>query len=137
MPSTNSKNRKKRQIKDESNDDDDEMVNNENNENLNPRDPAARSSKRSRPSNEEKKEDSEPLDDDFDPSTQNAHPEENEQDHDDINGPKIFRPINPVGKPAEAGIIKRVYVENFMCHRKLTIDLCRNVNFIHGQNGSG
>ncbi len=24
-----------------------------------------------------------------------------------------------------------------MCHRKLTVDLCRNVNFIHGQNGSG
>jgi len=24
-----------------------------------------------------------------------------------------------------------------MCHRKLTVDLCRNVNFIYGQNGSG
>lgn len=24
-----------------------------------------------------------------------------------------------------------------MCHRKLTVKLCRNVNFIHGQNGSG
>ena len=24
-----------------------------------------------------------------------------------------------------------------MCHGKLTIDLCNNVNFIHGQNGSG
>lgn len=24
-----------------------------------------------------------------------------------------------------------------MCHHKLTVDLCRNVNFIHGQNGSG
>jgi hypothetical protein len=35
------------------------------------------------------------------------------------------------------GIIKRVYVENFMCHRKFTIDFCRNVNFITGQNGSG
>lgn len=48
-----------------------------------------------------------------------------------------IRNINPPGKPAEAGIIQRVYVENFMCHRKLTINLCRNVNFIHGQNGSG
>jgi len=45
--------------------------------------------------------------------------------------------INAPGKQAEAGIIHRVYVENFMCHRKLTINLCRNVNFIHGQNGSG
>ncbi|KAL7570169.1 hypothetical protein ACA910_020007 [Epithemia clementina (nom. ined.)] len=47
------------------------------------------------------------------------------------------RALNAPGKPAEAGIIKRVYVENFMCHPKLTVDLCRNVNFIHGQNGSG
>ena len=46
------------------------------------------------------------------------------------------RSVNAAGKPAEAGIIRRVYVENFMCHRKLTVDLCRNVNFIHGQNGS-
>ncbi len=30
-----------------------------------------------------------------------------------------------------------MYVENFMCHRKLSVKLCRNVNFIHGQNGSG
>jgi len=41
------------------------------------------------------------------------------------------------GSPAEAGIIKQVYVENFMCHQKLNVDLCRNVNFIIGQNGSG
>ena len=44
---------------------------------------------------------------------------------------------NVAGRPAEAGVIRRVYVENFMCHRKLTVDLCRNVNFIYGQNGSG
>ena len=48
-----------------------------------------------------------------------------------------LRTVNRAGKPAEAGIIKRVQVENFMCHRKLTVELCRNVNFIHGQNGSG
>lgn len=41
------------------------------------------------------------------------------------------------GKPTEAGIIKTIYCENFMCHRKLRVDLNRNVNFIHGQNGSG
>jgi len=44
---------------------------------------------------------------------------------------------NQAGKPAEAGIIEKIYVENFMCHRKHTVNLCRNVNFIHGQNGSG
>lgn len=38
---------------------------------------------------------------------------------------------------AEAGIIKSIYCENFMCHTKLTVDLNRNVTFIHGQNGSG
>jgi len=47
------------------------------------------------------------------------------------------RQINPPGKPPEAGIIKQIYVENFMCHCKLRVDLCRNVNFINGQNGSG
>lgn len=51
--------------------------------------------------------------------------------------PTPLKSVNPAGKPAEAGVIKRVYVENFMCHRKLTVDLCRNVNFVHGQNGSG
>jgi hypothetical protein len=47
------------------------------------------------------------------------------------------RRINREGKPPEAGVIKKIYMENFMCHRKLGVDLCRNVNFIHGQNGSG
>lgn len=44
---------------------------------------------------------------------------------------------NVPGKAAECGVIRKVYVENFMCHAKLSVDLCRNVNFIHGQNGSG
>jgi hypothetical protein len=47
------------------------------------------------------------------------------------------RRINKEGKPPEAGVIRKIYMENFMCHRKLGVDLCRNVNFIHGQNGSG
>jgi hypothetical protein len=38
---------------------------------------------------------------------------------------------------AEAGIIKSIYCENFMCHRRFSVDLSRNVTFIHGQNGSG
>ncbi|CAJ1965880.1 unnamed protein product [Cylindrotheca closterium] len=44
---------------------------------------------------------------------------------------------NEQGKPPEAGVIREIYVENFMCHKKLRVQLCRNVNFIHGQNGSG
>jgi recombinational DNA repair ATPase RecF len=51
--------------------------------------------------------------------------------------PRTINPVNPASRPPEAGVIKKVYVENFMCHRKFTVDLCRNVNFIHGQNGSG
>lgn len=40
-------------------------------------------------------------------------------------------------QPTECGVITRIHCENFMCHRSFTIDLCRNVNFIYGQNGSG
>eukprot|EP00531_Pseudo-nitzschia_arenysensis_P017651 CAMPEP_0116143792 /NCGR_PEP_ID=MMETSP0329-20121206/15640_1 /TAXON_ID=697910 /ORGANISM="Pseudo-nitzschia arenysensis, Strain B593" /LENGTH=1209 /DNA_ID=CAMNT_0003639137 /DNA_START=160 /DNA_END=3789 /DNA_ORIENTATION=+ len=47
------------------------------------------------------------------------------------------RNINQKNKPPEAGIITKIYAENFMCHRKLTVELSRNVNFIYGQNGSG
>lgn len=36
------------------------------------------------------------------------------------------RRINLSGKPAETGIIKKICVENFMCHRKLTVELCPN-----------
>eukprot|EP00624_Nannochloropsis_granulata_P003815 evm.model.NODE_29330_length_32469_cov_23.021097.5 len=50
---------------------------------------------------------------------------------------KRYSVVNAAGKPAEAGVIVKVYCENFMCHRKLSINLCSNVNFIHGQNGSG
>ena len=49
----------------------------------------------------------------------------------------IRSPINAAGKSAECGVIRKIMVENFMCHRKLKIDLCSNVNFIYGQNGSG
>ena len=65
---------------------------------------------------------------------------ENDQDKENSENDVLASPIrtiNPSGRPPEAGVIKKVYVENFMCHRKLTVDLCRNVNFIHGQNGSG
>ena len=54
-----------------------------------------------------------------------------------FESPLADRNVNARGKPAEAGVILKIYVENFMCHRKFTIDLCRSINFIHGQNGSG
>eukprot|EP01031_Cornospumella_fuschlensis_P026985 gene26985-32601_t len=37
----------------------------------------------------------------------------------------------------EAGQIRRIYVENFMCHRKFSIELGEGLNFIIGKNGSG
>lgn len=37
----------------------------------------------------------------------------------------------------ETGQIMRVFVQDFMCHHKLTIDFGRHVNFVTGANGSG
>ena len=37
----------------------------------------------------------------------------------------------------QAGLIHKVEVINFMCHPHLTVPFHRNINFIHGQNGSG
>ena len=42
-----------------------------------------------------------------------------------------------VSSSSEAGQILLITVENFMCHRKLSVNFCRNVNFVTGQNGSG
>jgi hypothetical protein len=41
------------------------------------------------------------------------------------------------GPKMESGHIVRIYVENFMCHRKMTVDFGRHVNFVTGENGSG
>ena len=70
--------------------------------------------------------------DDDDDSDQDAFAD----DADDDQSVSLQR-INPSGKPPEAGIIVKVYVENFMCHKKMSVDLCNNINFINGQNGSG
>eukprot|EP00249_Psilotum_nudum_P022184 c28410_g1_i1 orf=301-3471(+) len=42
-----------------------------------------------------------------------------------------------VASPAKAGTITRIKLENFMCHRSLSIEFIDYVNFITGQNGSG
>nr|XP_024927269.2 structural maintenance of chromosomes protein 6A-like isoform X3 [Ziziphus jujuba var. spinosa] len=36
-----------------------------------------------------------------------------------------------------ASVVKRIRLENFMCHSHLEIELGDSVNFITGQNGSG
>lgn len=37
----------------------------------------------------------------------------------------------------EAGHLIQLYMENFMCHRKFTLNFGRHLNFISGKNGSG
>ena len=39
-------------------------------------------------------------------------------------------------REAEVGVIERLVLENFMCHKKLDIVLSPNVNFIVGRSGS-
>ncbi len=95
--------------------------------------------KKGRRKNHRDERDDDDDDDDGDTNDNISSPPPNKKkkksssEHSPIND----RHTNPSGKPAEAGIIQEVYVENFMCHRKLSVKLCRNVNFIHGQNGSG
>jgi len=52
--------------------------------------------------------------------------EDGDDDDDDIDDDKPKT-------TAEAGIIHKIYCENFMNHKKLSVDFCRNINFIHGQ----
>lgn len=37
---------------------------------------------------------------------------------------------------SEAGVMERIELVDFMCHRKLDVPLSPNVNFILGRNGS-
>jgi chromosome segregation ATPase len=38
---------------------------------------------------------------------------------------------------AESGIITKIVLKRFMSHEHFTVNLAPNVNFIHGENGSG
>jgi hypothetical protein len=83
---------------------------------------------------EEEVADEEEQEDVSEDPTSNDDEEEN-NDNGEAKSP--FTRHNMEGRPAEVGIIKTIYMENFMCHRKYTMNFCRNVNFISGQNGSG
>ncbi|GMI25107.1 hypothetical protein TeGR_g348, partial [Tetraparma gracilis] len=77
------------------------------------------------------------LDLDVDMMAEDSAGEDSGEESGDDPETLMRRGVNKVGKLPEAGIIKTVYVENFMCHVKMKVDLCSNVNFINGQNGSG
>jgi chromosome segregation ATPase len=42
-----------------------------------------------------------------------------------------------VSRSASCGILEKIRLVNFMCHKRLEVDFNSNVNFIHGRNGSG
>jgi hypothetical protein len=50
-----------------------------------------------------------------------------DEDDEQVDESKVF----------ETGQIIKIHVENFMCHRKFTMDFGRHLNFINGANGSG
>lgn len=60
-----------------------------------------------------------------------------EDDEDDMSESEIPAPQAKRSDDCEAGHIQSIYVENFMCHRKFSIDLRPGLNFIVGKNGSG
>ena len=53
--------------------------------------------------------------------------DEDDEDDEQVDESKVF----------ETGQIKKIHMENFMCHRKFTMDFGRHLNFINGSNGSG
>ncbi|KZV82440.1 P-loop containing nucleoside triphosphate hydrolase protein [Exidia glandulosa HHB12029] len=54
---------------------------------------------------------------------------------------KVWRRLeaqkSKIGEVAEVGIIESLYMENFMCHDRLALDLGPKLNLICGANGSG
>ena len=38
--------------------------------------------------------------------------------------------------PADVGVIEKLVLEDFMCHRRLEVSFSPNVNFVVGQSGS-
>lgn len=59
-----------------------------------------------------------------------GHSAESDVDDEDEQEDLAPRQLNRPGKPASVGIIQSIYVENFMCHRKLTVQLNQNGKFI-------
>ncbi|GAA5927901.1 uncharacterized protein JCM15063_006030 [Sporobolomyces koalae] len=61
--------------------------------------------------------------------------EQNRRALEELQATQAMRSLNP--KIAQAGVITRVKLENFMCHYSTEVDFGPQVNFLVGVNGSG
>ena len=57
--------------------------------------------------------------------------------NDDENESSNNNGLGNSGVQAEVGIIEKIRLQNFMCHKHLEIRMGPNINFLVGQNGSG
>eukprot|EP01135_Chromosphaera_perkinsii_P000982 Nk52_evm8s155 gene=Nk52_evmTU8s155 len=77
--------------------------------------------------------------DETDSDDQNDESEFGGKETVESQGNKLADPEAKVseGTKAEAGIMKKLFLRNFMCHSQLEVNLGEIVNFIVGRNGSG
>lgn len=68
--------------------------------------------------------------------TQESSDEEEEDsgDEQEIQASQKRQKLNPTS--SDVGIIEKIELENFMCHKRLEISFGTNINFIVGVNGS-
>jgi hypothetical protein len=56
--------------------------------------------------------------------------------HETFDEEEIIQGTQDEEKPIEAGIIEKIRLDNFMCHKCLEIDFHHCINVINGENGS-
>jgi chromosome segregation ATPase len=54
-----------------------------------------------------------------------------------FNRDEVELSASAVGGDTQSGKIKKIEMEDFMCHKRMTVELHPQINFITGQNGSG
>eukprot|EP00937_MAST-01D_sp_MAST-1D-sp2_P005072 g5072.t1 len=78
-------------------------------------------------------------DDDDDDDDAEEEEEEEDDDEDEMDEEQASQAARAFEdrEQHDAGVVTKIGVENFMCHRNFSIELGPNVNFITGKNGSG
>eukprot|EP01039_Chlorochromonas_danica_P001809 gene1809-1976_t len=89
--------------------------------------------RRGRPPKRAKLEDSNDEDEDYFRSL-SLEADEMDEDEEEEEEPDGGRKLKT---NFEAGVIRSIYAENFMCHRKFQVKLGPGLNFVVGANGSG